>query len=142
MSSPFSSVCKGPASGSPGAWHRAAQALGVRQPRCLVWGSPGAWLQPVVPGPGSTNLVSIAIGIRDVEPRWFGGQVGVACKGTHRLWGRDGSASAALRRRWPPDLPVSLAQQPPFLPEEAYRLSASSRSCRESRKIKRDLKRK
>lgn len=50
------------------------------------------------------------------------------CLQGHGLWGRGGPAAAALQRRRPPDLPVSLVRPVPLLPEEAYRLSAGSRS--------------
>lgn len=50
------------------------------------------------------------------------------CLQGHGLWGRGGPAAVALQRRRPPDLPVSLVQQIPLLPKEAYRLSGSSRS--------------
>lgn len=60
----------------------------------------------------------------------------------HRLWGRGGPAAVTLQRRRPPDLPVSLVWQAPFLPEEAYRLSASSRSHRRKEEDKEGFKKK
>lgn len=59
VGSPSSALCEGPASGSPASWR-----------------------QPAVSGHGARDQVLIGAGTRDVEPRWYGGQAGVACQGT------------------------------------------------------------
>lgn len=152
MSSPFSLVCKGPASGSPGAgcqtaqvhwaarcwasgrpgaerraarcWVSGCPGAGRRAGHVLGVGQPGAGLQPVVPRPRSTDLVPVAVAPGCGAPLvWGTGRR--CCEGTHRLWGRGFSSPAQeVASRFA----CVISTAAPFLPEEACRLSASSRS--------------
>lgn len=76
------------------------RGAGIGQPSLLA-----------ISGHGARDQVLIGAGTRDVEPRWFGGQAGAACKGTGSGAGRPHRGSSA--EEVAADLPVSLAQQVP-----------------------------
>lgn len=92
----------------------------------LAQGSLAAWLQPEASGCGDEDGVWMGVGIQDVEPHRSRGPVGASCKGM--CSGKSLACSSSSAEGPAPDLTMSLVQQVPLLPEEAYRLSASSRS--------------
>lgn len=124
------------------------QGASIRQPGCWAPRSPGAGLSPAVPGPGSTELVSVAAGVRGVEPRWFGvwGTSRRCLQGHTQALGKGRVSLGSSAEEVAPDLPVSLARQNPppprFYPGRLTGYQRAPGATAERRKIKGDLKRK